>query len=158
TLYLSHNNALGAGTGVDADGTTVQPDGLLVTNPGVVLGNEKIILNGGSIDVATAGPVEVRAVSTIGGTFDGPVSGAADLMLFDAPGTFNAVNPFEGAFLFNSSASQMTIGPSGSLVNAQVFIVDHGVLRVARPAGSDPGLHSVPLHSVHLTGGTLALA
>jgi autotransporter-associated beta strand protein len=153
-VTLLHVNALGAGTGVDADGTTIHTGGTLTTT--LTLLNEKITLSGGTANLNTNGPVHVSAASTIAGNFAGPITGSGNLTVGPAGATLSGISNFSGQVTLSNSTLMIT--STASLVNAPAINVNGGTLVLSRGAGNDPAQNSVGLNSVILNAGTLALA
>ncbi len=81
SLTVNSAQALGAGTGIDANGTVVNATGKLTTAAGVTLGNEKITINGGTLNISSSGPIVLNATSTLIGVYSGAISGPSGLNL-----------------------------------------------------------------------------
>jgi autotransporter-associated beta strand protein len=153
-VQVSHANALGAGTGIDADGTVINAGGSLTTN-GVTLLNEKITLNGGFANILSNGPVEVLAPSTVAGVFHGVISGSADLAVSSLGAGFTHDSPYSGQITLTSG--NFTITSGGSLLNVTHFEVDGATFTVFRGAGGDSALNSASPGTVYLNGGTFGI-
>jgi len=142
-------------------------------------------LVGDDHDVATVGgPVELLRDSTFsntgaGGwlTLNGPVRGASNVAValgvidFHGPLEFSGelrvvggeahvdVSAQHGGSLVETGGRLFVLDPVSSLVEAGPTTVRAGgELRVNKPAGTDPAIHSVLPHSVRLDGGQLTLA
>jgi autotransporter-associated beta strand protein len=173
TVTVNGSAALGSGSGADADATTVNTGGTLALVGNLNIPGEKIILNGGTLAMKSGGsrltttlggPLSVTAnssLSTIGttaptATLNGVIGGTGNLQIPSGSFTPTQTNTLSGSI--NISGGALTVGPTGSFVNCAGLQVSSGVLNLSRPAGSDPNTSSVPLNSVQLTGGTLALS
>jgi autotransporter-associated beta strand protein len=103
SLTITHANALGKGTGVDADGTTINAGGTL-TLAGVTLSSEKITLNGGTLNGSSNGPIFLSASSKLAGTYNGIISGGGDAT-FVGNSTLGVANLYTGKTILNGPSN-----------------------------------------------------
>ena len=159
TLLVVNASALGTSTG-DSDATIVNSGGQLETLGNTTIKSEKIILNGGSLDVATSGPVQVTASSEIQGTFNGPISGNGDIH-FRNNVTLNGHNTFTGN-VFTAYGENITANTTDAFGNTPSITLDAATLYLNAPIPQPLAIHSgiVNINTntsdpITLTGGTL---
>lgn len=183
TVQATHNSALGAGTGVDADGTIVHTGGKLFIGAGRQIGNEKLTLQGGTLEgasftyggpiVSDGGTISVSNATINGGidytgdlivkggtgnVFNGVLHGAGNLELRSVGLSLDGVNTYSGQTLIGDGAELITLNPNalgtGSGTDADATVVSKGGSLVI-----GDGFNGAPLNEKFiLDGGTFSSA
>lgn len=173
TLAVRSNNALGAGSGSDADGTFLMPGTTLSHAGGITdisIATEKITLDHATIHMPAAtgsltlGPVHTAGDSQITGPYspsdnlriDGPITGPGHLTV-DLARVVLLRGPASHAGT-TLKTGELQVSGNGSLVNAGVTEVgSKAQLSLYRPVGEDPVLNATAPHSIDLRGGRIHL-
>jgi autotransporter-associated beta strand protein len=180
TVHLTHNNALGTGTGIDDDGTVID-GGKVFASAGITAGNEKFTINTGYLGVSTTGPLQINGAAQFSGIFSGPISGSGSISFFGSTSKLSGDNTFTGqvtvpSYVWVSGESPTAFGSSlvpatiaGGTVSlsaatAKPFVLTDGMLYSSAPflgsvvqSGGTSYFQGGGTATLALSGGTLNL-